>query len=258
MVEIDEIVMDFSRLFSKDIAKCEDGDVLASIIGIHVMGYLSYRDVMVVSMTSRFCAIIVWRRLFSVHDYCKLSDSNLLFNKADDGLEMGGNCEAVCNYAMSAGLSRLKVTVCTNPIFNYTLGIRRPAEIVGSFSLEHVSSVENVYFRICYGGRTSTVVHNYWVMRGSYAEVRASFHRWEHGSRDRDNVLPGEVTFVMSYMTNLLRIECREMKYVADFSEPLSGPYIWSIEFGPNPSCNMEGAQATINMVSLVDGKANL
>ena len=165
MVEIDEIVMDFSRLFSEDIAKCEDGDVLASIIGIHVMGYLSYRDVMVVSMTSHLCAIIVRRHLFSVHGNCKLSDSNLL-NKADDGLEMGGNGEAVCNYAMSTGLSRLKVTVCTNPIFNYTLGIRRPAEFVRSFSLEHVSSVKNVYFRRCYGGRTATVVHNYWVMSG--------------------------------------------------------------------------------------------
>ena len=43
------------------------------------------------------------------------------------------------------------------------------------------------------------------------------------------------------------------MKYVAEFSEPLSGPYIWYIEFGPNPSCNMEGAQATINVESFAN-----
>ena len=124
MVEMDEIVMDFSRLFSEDIAKFEDGDLLASIIGIHVMSFLSYRDVMAVSMTSCLCAIIAWRRLFSVYGDCKLSNSNLVFIMAEDSSEMG-NGEAVCNYAMSVVLSRLKVTVCTNPIFNYTLGIVR-------------------------------------------------------------------------------------------------------------------------------------
>ena len=58
---------------------------------------------------------------------------------------------------------------------------------------------------------------------------------------------------MMSYMMKRLRIECQEMKYMAEFSEPLSGPYIWYIEFGPNPSCNLEGARATMNAESFAN-----